>query len=66
MKYMTKIATPMLAAEIMILFIIENSGFNVPTIIVPNTPNQMYEIANIASVMNEKDAVAEFIADTTT
>jgi hypothetical protein len=50
-----------LTADIANLFMIENSGFSVPTIIVHKTPNQTYATTNIAEVTNLKAAVAAVI-----
>ena len=60
-KSKSKIVTAMLTAEISILFIIENSGLSVPTIIVHKAPNQTYPTTNIAEVTNLKLAVAELM-----
>ena len=57
----SKIVTPMLTAEITILFIIENSGLSVLMIIVHKAPNQMYATTNTAEVTNLKLAVAELM-----
>ncbi len=42
-KSKSTIVTAMLTAESAILFTIENSGFSVPTIMVPKVPNHTYE-----------------------
>jgi hypothetical protein len=53
----SKTVAAMLTAEITILFIIENSGFNAPITIVPKAPNQTYETTNIPEVTNLRDEV---------
>jgi len=51
----------MLTEEISILFVIENSGLSVPTIIVHKASSQKYAMMNIAKVTNPKVAVAELM-----
>ena len=58
-KSKSTIVTTMLTAESAILFTIENSGFRVPTIMVPKVPNHTYDAANIPEVINLNAAVNE-------